>query len=125
MSKAEFERFTEELAADPALQAEAKAAATGLAALVAFAMQRGYDVTLDDAASHIKARAPQQMSGEELDTIAGGAGAPDGVVITSVSNVVISNVMSNVEVSAVANTSTNIAQIVVIEAVCSGAVAVT
>jgi predicted ribosomally synthesized peptide with nif11-like leader len=129
MSKTEFERFNADLAADPALQAEAKAAATGLASLVAFATQRGYDVTLDDASSYIKARA-QQLSPEELDALSGGTGmsttvvASSNFVVSTASNVVVTSDFVVSGVASTTNTSTPVAQITIAEVVCSGVVAV-
>jgi predicted ribosomally synthesized peptide with nif11-like leader len=128
MSNAEFERFNADLAADPELQEAAKTAATGLASLVAFAKERGYNVTLEDATAYLKARAPQLMSSEEMDAIAGGS-APDGVVIasTSASGIVISAVQTQGVLTTVIslNAQAQVAQIVVAEAVCGSAVSVT
>ena len=75
MSIAEFERFNADLAADADMRTAAQAAASGLASLVAFATERGYSVTLDDATAFIKARTSQVMSNEEMDAIAGGGNA--------------------------------------------------
>lgn len=83
MSNAEFERFSADLAADAEMRAAAKTAATGLAAIVAFATERGYAVTLEDATTYIKARASRGMSEEEMDAIAGGNG-PEVAVIAQV-----------------------------------------
>lgn len=73
MSKAEVERFHNDLAANPALQAEAKAAASGLASIVAFAKGHGYEFTLDEAKAYMQARAPRELSEQQLDALAGGA----------------------------------------------------
>lgn len=73
MSKVEVERFSKDLATNPAMQAEAKAAATGLASIVAFAKKHGYAFTLDDAKAYIQARTPRELNDTQLDALAGGA----------------------------------------------------
>lgn len=100
MSKAEVERFHEDLASNPVLQGEAKAAATGLASVVAFAKKHGYEFTLDDAKSYIQARAPRELDDQQLDALAGGAKD----VAAAQTNVVV-----NAEVAANAAVATDVA----------------
>jgi predicted ribosomally synthesized peptide with nif11-like leader len=70
MSTKSFGAFKEKLAADPALRDEmSRALGSGGSpeALVAFAKERGYDVDLGEVKT-----AFEQLSDEELDSVAGG-----------------------------------------------------
>ena len=73
MSTTEIERFSKDLAKNPALQAEAKAQATGLASLVTVGKKHGYDFTLDEVKSYVQSRSPRKLNDAQLDAIAGGA----------------------------------------------------
>lgn len=71
MSKAETERFAEDVRADSALQDELKKAATSNDAIVEFAKSKGYDVELDEMVSYIESK-KAEMSEEQLDKVAAG-----------------------------------------------------
>jgi predicted ribosomally synthesized peptide with nif11-like leader len=71
MSKAEVERFISDLDADSAKQAEVQAEAASVPALVKFAKERGYDITIDDIHEHARSQNPE-LTDEQLDTAAGG-----------------------------------------------------
>ena len=72
MSIAEAERFVNDLAKDPALLAQVKPRATGLAAVVALGKQHGYNFSLDEAKNYIQSRSPRELTDKQLDAIAGG-----------------------------------------------------
>ncbi|RVJ34637.1 Nif11-like leader peptide family natural product precursor [Sinorhizobium medicae] len=58
MTKADLHRFVDDLEKDGDLLEAVKPKATGLAALVAAANERGYEFTLDEAKTYIKSRSP-------------------------------------------------------------------
>ncbi|MGE7471810.1 Nif11-like leader peptide family natural product precursor [Bosea sp. NPDC003192] len=72
MSAAEAERFVNDLATKPALLAQVKPLATGLAAVVALGKAHGYDFTLDEAKKYIQSHSPRELTDRQLDAIAGG-----------------------------------------------------
>lgn len=81
MSLSECERFAADLQSSTALRAEAEGAQavrsqeSPLARAVAFAVSKGYDVTLEEAQTHLKARAATEgktLSDAELEGVAGG-----------------------------------------------------
>lgn len=84
MSKSEIERFITDIQSDEALRTELSSKATGVAAVVAFANAKGYDITADEARDYMKEQAGQDLSDDELDGLAGGTGAAaSGVIITT------------------------------------------
>ena len=81
MSMSECERFTADLQSSEALRTEAEKAQAGtsteapLPRMVAFAVSKGYDVTLAEAQEHLKAKAAaagKVLSDADLDGVAGG-----------------------------------------------------
>lgn len=98
MSKEQVERFSKDLASDPALQAEAKAVATSLSSVVAFGKKKGYDFTLDEAKAYIQAHVPRKLNDAELNAVALGA---RGVTAAN------TNVVANAEAVANAVAVTN------------------
>ena len=74
MSTVDIERFVADLKGNAALLGEAKAAPGGLGAMVDLAKSKGYDITVDEAKSYIADKANQELSDDQLDTVAGGKG---------------------------------------------------
>ncbi|MCH4561415.1 MULTISPECIES: Nif11-like leader peptide family natural product precursor [Mesorhizobium] len=72
MSRAEVERFVDDLAKDDSLLEKVKPNATGLASVVAIGKNHGYNFTLDEAKSYIQSRSPQELTDKQLDAIVGG-----------------------------------------------------
>ncbi len=80
MSRAEVERFISDLKADAKQQAEVQAKAASVPALVQFAKERGYDITIDDIREHARSQ-NQELTDEQLDTAAGGRSFPGPIVV--------------------------------------------
>ena len=76
MSQADIDRFTRDLQSNEALRDEVRGGASGVASIVEIAKRHGYDVTVDEVKSHIRGRASQDLSDQQLEALAGGAGAP-------------------------------------------------
>lgn len=74
MSQADADRFVEDLKNNEELRAELSGQATGIASVVTFAKDKGYDVTGQDVATYIEGQAGQDLTDEQLDAIAGGKG---------------------------------------------------
>nr|WP_170134870.1 Nif11-like leader peptide family natural product precursor [Acuticoccus kandeliae] len=72
MSLSEAKRFADDLVADRTMAAELKDSATGLASVVDFAKERGYDFNVDEAKDFIQSRTPKELTDEQLDAVAGG-----------------------------------------------------
>ncbi|RXG83614.1 Nif11-like leader peptide family natural product precursor [Bradyrhizobium zhanjiangense] len=70
MSQAEVERFVKNLAKESSLLEDLKQSATGLAPIVAVGKSHGYDFTLDEVRSWI--RAPGRHELMQLDAVVGG-----------------------------------------------------
>ncbi|MBY5801756.1 Nif11-like leader peptide family natural product precursor [Rhizobium leguminosarum] len=81
MSDTELERFVGDLGKDATLLEYVKTNATGLASLVASGKTHGYDFTIDEAKSFIKARSPGGLTDKQTD---GGAGKRRSDVVTSI-----------------------------------------
>ncbi|WP_392713749.1 Nif11-like leader peptide family natural product precursor [Rhizobium ruizarguesonis] len=81
MSKTELKRFAGDLGKDVTLLEYVKKNATGLASLVASGKAHGYDFTIDEAKSYIKARNPGGMTDKQTD---GAAGKRHSDVVTSI-----------------------------------------
>ncbi|KAF5885953.1 Nif11-like leader peptide family natural product precursor [Rhizobium sp. PEPV16] len=71
MAKAELERFVGDMEKDVTLLEYVKKNATGLASLVASGRAHGYDFTIDEAKSYIKARSPGGLTDKQTDRAAG------------------------------------------------------
>lgn len=78
MSKSEIERFNADVKSDAGLRTELAQQEQNLAAVVAFATSKGYDLSVDEVHEYIseqleKARSgDNDLSDDELDKIAGG-----------------------------------------------------
>lgn len=72
MSQADVERFVTDLQNDEGLRNELSGHASGVGSVVAFAKEKGYDVTADEASAYISAQAGRDLSDAELDAVAGG-----------------------------------------------------
>jgi predicted ribosomally synthesized peptide with nif11-like leader len=74
MSQADVDRFVAELKSDATMMDELKGSSTGLASVVEFASSKGYDISIDEAKAYIKDQAKQELSDDQLDSVAGGKG---------------------------------------------------
>jgi predicted ribosomally synthesized peptide with nif11-like leader len=109
MSKAEVERFVNDLATNMGLLGQVKPQATGLAAVVAVGKQHGYDFTLDEAKSYIQSRSPRELTDRQLDAIAGGK-HHSGVATSSKVVQTTAVATSAVEAAEVATTAVQVAE---------------
>jgi len=127
MSSTEAERFVNDLAKKPELVAALKPQATGLASVVAFGKQHGYDFTLDEAKQYIQSRSPRELTDTQLDAIAGGKKKGGGSVkvtsnIAAATNTVeaaetMTTAVTNAEAAVEAVAAASGAAVVVIAAV--------
>lgn len=74
MSQSEVERFVEDLKNDENLRGELSTGASGIGSVVAFAKDKGYAVTAEEAAAYIQSQAGRDLTDAQLDAIAGGKG---------------------------------------------------
>lgn len=74
MALSDAKRFAEDLSNNEDLRETVKSEATGLASIVDFAKSRGYDFTIDEAKEFIQSRAPQELTDQQLEAVAGGKG---------------------------------------------------
>ncbi|MDP6485451.1 MAG: Nif11-like leader peptide family RiPP precursor [Alphaproteobacteria bacterium] len=74
MSQADVDRFVADLKSDATMMDELKGSSTGLASVVEFASSKGYDISIDEAKAYIKDQAKQELSDDQLDSVAGGKG---------------------------------------------------
>ncbi|PLU30884.1 hypothetical protein BMJ27_22630 [Sinorhizobium medicae] len=72
MTKTDLHRFVDDLEKDGDLLEAVKPKATGLAALVAAANERGYEFTLDEAKTYIKSRSPGDPNVKEVNAVVDG-----------------------------------------------------
>ena len=94
MSQAEVERFVEDLKNDEELRTELSAQASGIGPIVAFANDKGYDVSAEEANAYISGQAGRELNDAELDMVAGGKGHNE----TSTSSAqLVTNVHTTVE----------------------------
>lgn len=104
MSESEIKRFMEDLQSDEALRTELSSQASGIGPIVEFANGKGYDVTAEDVSTHMRAQLGEDLSDDELDSIAGGASAATAAaaVFANVSSHANANISSqSVEVAEV------------------------
>lgn len=87
MSQADVERFVADLQNDEGLRNELSGHASGVGSVVAFAQEKGYDVSADEASAYISAQAGRDLSDAELDAVAGGKGHSSNQTSTSATNV--------------------------------------
>ena len=83
MSQADVERFVEDLKNNEDLRNELSGHASGVGSVVAFAKNKGYDISAEEASAYISAQAGQELSDDELDAVAGGKGGHGGGVIAT------------------------------------------
>jgi predicted ribosomally synthesized peptide with nif11-like leader len=97
MSRAEVQRFVSDMRTNPTLQQAVAASGGGVQNVVNTAIQRGYNVTMDEARQYIRERT-SHLTDAELDVLAGGKGSPPpGVTLQ------VNTVQSAANVSSVVN----------------------
>jgi predicted ribosomally synthesized peptide with nif11-like leader len=106
MSQADIERFTRDLQSNEQLRNEVKSGASGLASIVDIAKRHGYDVTIDEVRAHMRGQVPQNLTDEQLEALAGGAGDPTSAIAQSVTQAV-TNITAIIAVNTSASTSTS------------------
>lgn len=74
MSEAEIKRLIADRQENADMRQALQGSATGVAGIVAFAKERGYDIEVADVRSHIEEVAGRALSESELDQVAGGTG---------------------------------------------------
>ncbi|MBL6934071.1 MAG: Nif11-like leader peptide family RiPP precursor [Alphaproteobacteria bacterium] len=84
MSQADIERFVSDLKSNAELLGELKSGSTGLASVVEFAAAKGYDISIDEAKAYVREQTKQELSDDQLDSIAGGKGHHSVAVTTKV-----------------------------------------
>jgi predicted ribosomally synthesized peptide with nif11-like leader len=123
MSQADIGRFIQDLQSNEQLRNEVKSGASGLASIVQIAKQHGYDVTVDEVKAYMRNQAPQDLSDEQLEALAGGAG--DAAVATSLQQTqtqVVTGVVALINAVATSSANTSGPAVVVVT---SGPAAVT
>jgi predicted ribosomally synthesized peptide with nif11-like leader len=73
MSKGDIERFADDVKKNPALREELEGK-NGILAVLGVATQYGYEITQDDLLAYAQSQNPE-LSNEELNAVAGGAGS--------------------------------------------------
>jgi predicted ribosomally synthesized peptide with nif11-like leader len=73
MSKADIERFADDVKKNPALREELEGK-NGIPAVLGVATQHGYEITQDDLVAYAQSQNPE-LSNKELNAVAGGAGS--------------------------------------------------
>jgi hypothetical protein len=114
MSKSEFERFIDDLGNDANLLEYVKKNVTGLASLVASGKSHGYDFTIDEAKSYIKARSPRGLTDKKADQTAGKHGSDLVTSIKAVQTIVAAT--TAVEAAQAATTVFEAAEAIVVVA---------
>ena len=71
MSKAEIERFTNDVKTNKKLQEEVKAKATSIRSVTDFAKSKGYDFSAEEVQAYVRAQG-KELSDEQLDAVTGG-----------------------------------------------------
>jgi predicted ribosomally synthesized peptide with nif11-like leader len=122
MSQADIERFVRDVQSNGQLRDEVKSNASGLASIVEIAKRRGYDITVDEVKTHMRSQSPKDLSDEQLEALAGGAGDPSVAIISVLGPAQVQSVTSLVAVvlsttSTSTSTSNPVAQVQVITAV--------
>lgn len=74
MSQADVERFVSDLKSNDALRAELSSHASGVGSVVAFAKEKGYELSAEEVSSYIQGQAGSDLSDAQLDAVAGGKG---------------------------------------------------
>lgn len=109
MSRADVERFVADLNSDEGLRTELSAQASGIGSVVAFARDKGYDISAEEAGAYVSAQAGRDLSDDELDVVAGGKGHLNAAAITAtaagvVTSTTATEVATGVEIAVAANT---------------------
>ncbi|MCP3476551.1 Nif11-like leader peptide family natural product precursor [Bradyrhizobium sp. CCGUVB1N3] len=94
MSRAEVERFVNDLSNDANLLENVRPSATGLGSLVASGNSRGYTFTLDEAKDHLRSIGVQTATTKPFDTL-----ASDTATSTVQSAEVVTSVVEAAEVT--------------------------
>jgi predicted ribosomally synthesized peptide with nif11-like leader len=71
MSKADIERFNNDVKTNKELQEEVKAKATSIRSLVEVAKAKGYDFSVEEVKEYARAQG-KELSDEQLDAVTGG-----------------------------------------------------
>jgi predicted ribosomally synthesized peptide with nif11-like leader len=71
MSKADIERFSNDVKTNKKLQEEVKAKATSIRSLVEVAKAQGYDFSAQEVQDYVRAQG-KELSDEQLDAVTGG-----------------------------------------------------
>jgi predicted ribosomally synthesized peptide with nif11-like leader len=71
MSKAEIERFNNDVKSNNKLQEEVKAKATSIRSLVEFAKAKGYDISVDEVQEYARSQG-KELTDDQLDAVTGG-----------------------------------------------------
>jgi predicted ribosomally synthesized peptide with nif11-like leader len=88
MSKAEIDRFSNDLKTSASLEAKVQAAGTGIPALLEVANAHGYAITLDDVRDYIRSQS-QELTDEQIEAVVGGRGPIGSPIIRSLVIIVI------------------------------------
>lgn len=108
MALADAERFAKDITDDEGLRDAVKAEATGLASIVEFAKSKGYDFTIDEAKEYIQSRAPQELTDQQLEAVAGGKGGGSSTSSTVVQTAGVAT--SAAEAAEVATTAVQVTE---------------
>lgn len=108
MAIADAERFAKDITDDEGLRDAVKAEATGLASIVEFAKSKGYDFTIDEAKEYIQSRAPQELTDQQLEAVAGGKGGGSSTSSTVVQTAGVAT--SAAEAAEVATTAVQVTE---------------
>ncbi|MGO4485123.1 Nif11-like leader peptide family natural product precursor (plasmid) [Rhizobium leguminosarum] len=114
MARSDFERFIDDLGKDVDLLEYVKKNVTGLASLVASGRAHGYDFTIDEADSYLKARSPVRLTDKKADQTAGKHGSDLVTSIKAVQTIVAAT--TAVEAAQAATTVFEAAEAIVVVA---------
>ena len=76
MSKAEIDRFNNDVQTNKQLQEEVKAKGKSVRSLLDVAKAQGYDITIDDVRAYLRSQG-KELDEKQLDAVSGGAAARD------------------------------------------------
>ena len=83
MSRADIDRFVNDLKDNPDLLNDIQSGSAGLGSIVDVARNNGYDISLDEAKDYIREQSKSDLSDEQLDSIAGGKGGGGGWLVAA------------------------------------------
>jgi predicted ribosomally synthesized peptide with nif11-like leader len=72
MSKAEIDRFSNDLTTNASLEAEVKAKGTQVPLLLEVAKKHGYDITINDVRNYISSQS-SELTDEQIEAVVGGS----------------------------------------------------